>query len=368
MCSPGAARGRSGTATADAAAADIGEQPGALFQRGFEPFLRTLAATPLASWVEPLANLSGQRLQPRRHGDLEAWKAALAQLPALPAQRVRLDQACVSVDTEQPVPPAVRERLREALEALHPWRKGPFCLHGVEIDAEWRSDWKWARIASAITPLAGRRVLDVGCGNGYYAYRALGAGAGLVLGIDPTLRFVVQFLALNQLLGAERLAVFPLGDDELPRLCGAREGNFDTVLSMGVLYHRRDPDAHLRRLRRCLRPGGELVLETLVIDDSGRKALVPKGRYAQMRNVHAIPSVALLADWLSAAGYEQIRLAGLSRTSTLEQRSTLWMRFQSLADFLDPVDPSRTVEGYPAPVRALMLAQRPSASSIDRRP
>jgi tRNA (mo5U34)-methyltransferase len=362
MGSPGAARGRSGTATADAAVAGIGEQVAALYRRGFEPFLNALAATPLASWVEPLADLTAQRLQPRRHGDLEAWIAALARLPALAAQRVRLDQACVGVDSDQPLPAAAREHLRAALEALHPWRKGPFCLHGVEIDAEWRSDWKWARIAGAITPLAGRRVLDVGCGNGYYAYRALGAGADLVLGIDPTLRFVFQFLALNQLIGAERLAVFPLGDDDLPQQCGGDGGGFDTLFSMGVLYHRRDPDAHLRRLRGCLRPGGELVLETLVIDASGRQALVPKGRYAQMRNVHAIPSLALLSDWLSAAGYERIRLADLSRTSIREQRSTPWMRFQSLADFLDPADPSLTVEGHPAPVRALMLAQRPSAS------
>ncbi|MBK5930970.1 tRNA 5-methoxyuridine(34)/uridine 5-oxyacetic acid(34) synthase CmoB [Halochromatium salexigens] len=332
----------------------------ALTQR-FAPFFEALRATPLAAWSAPLAQLTGERLQPARHGDLLDWVEALQRLPTLPAERVILDQPCVGVTSERPLPAAVKTQLRQALDALHPWRKGPFCLHGVEVDAEWRSDWKWARLAEAIAPLTGRRVLDVGCGNGYYGFRALGAGAERVLGIDPTARFVLQFLALNQLIGAERLAVLPLADDDLPSLCDAAAGGFDTLFSMGVLYHRRDPAQHLARLRDCLRPGGELVLETLVIDRPERshhETLIPAGRYARMRNVHAIPSVATLVDWIAAAGYREIRLVDLSRTTTEEQRATPWMRFQSLADCLDPNDPSLTIEGHPAPVRALLLAER----------
>jgi tRNA (mo5U34)-methyltransferase len=237
---------------------------------------------------------------------------------------------------------------------LHPWRKGPFCLHGVRIDAEWRSDWKWARVADAVTPLAGRTVLDVGSGNGYYGFRALGAGADLVLGIDPTLRFVLQFLAVNQLIAADRCAVLPLSDDDLPALAATAEHCFDTLFSMGVLYHRRDPVAHLERLRQCLRHRGELVLETLVVE--GEHALIPRDRYARMRNVHVIPTVPLLVRWLESAGFGAIRVADVTRTTADEQRATHWMRFQSLADFLDPQDPGRTVEGYPAPTRAVVIA------------
>ena len=40
-----------------------------------------------------------------------------------------------------------------------------------------------------------------------------------------------------------------------------------------------------------------------------------------------------------------------------EQRSTEWMRFDSLASALDPNDSGRTVEGWPAPERALLLAE-----------
>jgi tRNA (mo5U34)-methyltransferase len=86
--------------------------------------------------------------------------------------------------------------------------------------------------------------------------------------------------------------------------------------------------------------------------------LVPEGRYARMRNVYAIPTVATLTDWLAEAGLRQVRVVGISVTSSDEQRATSWMRFQSLADFLDPSDPRRTVEGYPAPTRAMLLVER----------
>ena len=369
---PGLEQGASAAPAATQYQASGGAESSNSLQRRFSPFFSALQRTPLAAWTRPLRRLTASRLQPARHGDLVAWINALETLPELPPATVVLDQPCVGIGGNGPLPPALSTRLQKALEKLHPWRKGPFCLHGVEIDAEWRSDWKWARLADAISPLAGRRVLDVGSGNGYYGYRALGAGADLVLGIDPTPRFVLQFLAVEHLIGAERLAVLPLADDDLPGLCTIAERGFDTVMSMGVLYHRRDPAQHLKRLRRCLRRGGELVLETLVLDRPSSQAsnvrsrgaegpaprsLVPAGRYAQMRNVHSIPSVAELVHWVDVAGYRDIRLVDLCRTTTDEQRTTPWMRFQSLGDFLDPNDPGLTVEGYPAPVRALLLAQ-----------
>ena len=46
--------------------------------------------------------------------------------------------------------------------------------------------------------IAGKRVLDVGCGNGYYARRLLGAGAAAVVGVDPTLLFSRQSAAFDR--------------------------------------------------------------------------------------------------------------------------------------------------------------------------
>lgn len=323
----------------------------------FEPFFARLGAGRAAAWVDPLRRLSAERLRPERHGDLPGWCAALASLPPVEPGAIRLDQPCVTVTPRTPLAEQTRQALHAGLHALHPWRKGPFCLHGITIDAEWRSDLKWARLADAVAPLDGRLVLDVGCGNGYYGYRALGAGAALVLGVDPTLRFVLQFLAVNRLLRDERLAVLPAADTDLPVRAAA--GPFDTVFSMGVLYHRRDAGAHLARLRRALRPGGQLVLETLVLDDAPGDVLYPPGRYARMRNVHAVPGIDLLADWVTAAGFRGVEVVDISTTTTAEQRGTDWMRFESLDRCLDPGDPTRTVEGHPAPTRAVLVAVRP---------
>ncbi len=149
---------------------------------------------------------------------------------------------------------------------LHPWRKGPYEICGIPIETEWRSDWKWERLQPHIEPLADRLVLDVGCGNGYHGWRMLGEGARLVIGIDPTQLFVMQFEALRHFLGSQHpLRVLPLGIEDLP----ANLQGFDTVFSMGVFYHRRSPFAHLAELKGALRKGGELVLETLVIEGDG---------------------------------------------------------------------------------------------------
>ncbi|MGB5835146.1 MAG: tRNA 5-methoxyuridine(34)/uridine 5-oxyacetic acid(34) synthase CmoB [Thiohalocapsa sp.] len=319
----------------------------------FSGFFEHCVASRLAPHVETLSRLTAARLRPEAQGDLPGWITALSSLPCIEPARVCLDTGCVTVESAPALDDAARDLIRGLLDALHPWRKGPICLHGLQIDAEWRSDWKWDRLADAVAPLEGRLVADVGCGNGYYGYRALGDGARLVLGIDPTLRFVLQFLAVNHFVRNDRLAVLPLADIDLPL---GLEG-FDTVFSMGVIYHRRDVAAHLALLRRLLRPGGQLVLETLVLDEPGQRVLIPNGRYAKMRNVHAIPALDALFGWLTDAGLRSIRIVDVTPTTVGEQRATEWMRFQSLRDFLAPHDPARTVEGHPAPVRAVAIAQ-----------
>ncbi|RMG28478.1 MAG: tRNA 5-methoxyuridine(34)/uridine 5-oxyacetic acid(34) synthase CmoB [Gammaproteobacteria bacterium] len=295
------------------------------------------------------------RLHPSRHGDLPRWQAAVAALPDLPPGPLRVQAGAVAAGCPDPPPaPAAQARLRSALMQLHPWRKGPFELPGVRIDAEWRSDLKWARLAPHVD-FQGRRVLDVGCGNGYYAWRMQLAGAALVVGIDPSLRFHHQYLAFRKYVAGEvRALVLPWALEDFPRT----GETFDVVLSMGVLYHRRSPFDHLLQLRERLAPGGTLVLETLVIEGGPGRVLVPRERYARMRNVWFLPSVPELEHWLARCGYRDARTVDVSVTTPREQRSTEWMRFESLDRCLDPADPTRTVEGLPAPRRALVLARR----------
>ena len=310
------------------------------------------------AWAQLLPTQISRGLSPTRYGDLPRWLQVLADLPDLVPDRFALDRGRVGASTEAGIDPGAVESLRQTLLGLHPWRKGPFELFGVHVDTEWRSDWKWDRLADSIDDLAGRRVLDVGCGSGYHCWRMLGAGAAEVIGIDPTPLFVVQYWALQKYLQRDEVWVLPVGIEQLP----AKLQVFDTAFSMGVLYHRRSPMDHLLELRDCLRPGGQLVLETLVIEGGPGDTLVPEGRYARMGNVWFLPSCDTLLGWLRKLGYRDVQLVDVTATSTKEQRSTQWMHFQSLADFLDPADSSRSIEGYPAPRRAIVTARAPGKS------
>ena len=317
-----------------------------------------LEALGLGGWQRPVADLVRERLAPGAHGDMPRWRAALEALPEPDTREARLDGDVVVAGS---LCDPDREVARALLAELKPWRKGPFRLGGIAIDSEWRSNLKWDRLA-ARCDFAGRRVLDVGCGNGYYALRAAGAGASCVVGVDPTLLYVMQFAAVRHFLDPLPVHVLPLRSAELPAAGAA----FDTVMSMGVLYHQRSPLEHLRELRGHLRPGGQLILETLVLPGDEPFARTPPGRYARMRNVWLLPTLAELGTWLARSGYREASVADVTATTVDEQRTTEWMPFESLAEALDPADPSRTVEGWPAPRRAILVAVRPGGGKLDR--
>ena len=307
----------------------------------------------LCQWLEILPQQLAQSMSEKRYGDLKRWRESMRALPELSASAINLESAYVGAEGN--ITDTTSADLERALRGLHPWRKGPFSLFGVDIDTEWRSDFKWERLADAISPLQGRRVLDVGCGSGYHCWRMRGAGASEVIGIDPTPLFVLQFKAIQKYLGDSTVHVLPLTLEQLPPKLQV----FDTVFSMGVLYHRRSPIDHLTDLRDTLVPGGELVLETLVVEGDQQTVFVPPGRYARMGNVWFLPSPEALKLWLSKVGFRDIKLVDVSQTSVEEQRSTDWMTFHSLANFLDPEDPNKTIEGHPAPRRAILTAQLP---------
>lgn len=319
----------------------------------FGRFYQQIAVGPLAKWLEVLPAQISEWQRENLHGHFRDWYKSLEYLPLLEPQKLDLLHS-VTADRDD-ISDRHRQGIEKLLRNLMPWRKGPYFLYGTHINTEWRSDWKWERVIPHISPLAGRIVLDVGCGSGYHMWRMIGAGAHLVVGIDPMQLFLVQFEAVRKLLNDDRRAhMLPLGIEQLPVLQA-----FDTVFSMGVLYHRRSPLDHLLQLKNQLVSGGELVLETLVIEGDVNQVLVPGERYAQMRNVFFIPSAEALKSWLEKSGFVDVRIVDFALTTTEEQRRTDWMTSESLAEFLDPDDPSKTVEGYPAPLRAVLVATKP---------
>ncbi|HEU5074411.1 MAG TPA: tRNA 5-methoxyuridine(34)/uridine 5-oxyacetic acid(34) synthase CmoB [Polyangiaceae bacterium] len=316
----------------------------------FEPLSETLACFGYSAESVAVPEIDGFQ----RHGDVPRWRSVVDALPLLSAVRYRLDQPIVAIGNEDELEPSVRRGVLAALEGLRPWRKGPFRVFGVDVDAEWRSDLKWSRVERAVRSLEGHRVLDVGCGNGYYCLRALGAGAASVLGVEPSPLFVLQFELLKRLLPPLPAAVLPLHFEALP----SHPRGFDTVFSMGLLYHRKSPLDHLRRLVSFLAEGGQLVLETLIVEPRFGPVFEPRGRYATMGNVWSIPSVPELSSWLEQAGLEVAQVADITVTSPAEQRTTPWSGAHSLREALDPNDSQKTIEGHPAPQRALVVAHR----------
>jgi len=313
-----------------------------------------LEAMGLDQWSRQLQQVIPEKLAADGHGKMADWYKDLHALPELTPSHVEF-KSKVEVGSVDDLGHVSCEQFTKQLQAFHPWRKGPFSLFGVDINTEWRSDWKWDRVLPHIQPLAGRKVLDIGCGNGYHGWRMLGEGADLVLGIDPTLISVMQYQVVQRYVGDRNHYVLPLGIEDVPGGLAC----FDSVFSMGVLYHRRSPLDHLFELRGCLRPGGELILETLIVEGGEGTVLMPEGRYAKMRNVWFIPSVSTMMLWLRRCGFKNIECVDVNRTSIEEQRQTGWMTFESFADFLDPEDHSKTIEGYPAPLRAVFVATAP---------
>jgi tRNA (mo5U34)-methyltransferase len=305
-------------------------------------------------WSQQLQTTLPERMVLDRHGKMAGWLKELQELPDIHPSRQELNERVVIGDATD-LGEVRREELIAGLQAFHPWRKGPYNVFGVEIDTEWRADWKWERLLPHIQPLAGRRVLDVGCGNGYHGWRMRGAGADFVLGIEPFLLSVLQFQVMQRYLCDPQHHVIPIGIEEVP----ANLVCFDSVFSMGVLYHRRSPLDHLLELKGCLRAGGELILETLIVDGDHETIFMPAGRYAKMRNVWFLPSIAAMTLWLQRCGFTEVACVDTNRTSLQEQRSTEWMHFESLADFLDPQEPEKTIEGHPAPLRAIFTATKP---------
>lgn len=315
-------------------------------------------------WHEDFTTALLHRCNPKRWGDEPTWQAAVDALPVVAPSEIDLSADALKIGAESDLNDEQQKVLVETLKSMTPWRKGPFNFFGTLIDTEWRSDWKWQRVAPHLsnseseTGLEGKRVLDVGCGTGYHGWRMLGAGADYVMGIDPSMRFSYQFAMVQKYIQSKKFDFLPIGIEDMP----SDMAFFDHVFSMGILYHRKDPEVHLNELKAALKPKGTLVLETLVVDDDYEKVengvFIPEGRYANMRNVWTIATIQHLIDSLDKAGFENIRCVDVNTTSLDEQRATPWMDWQSLADFLDPENIALTIEGHPAPKRATILADK----------
>ncbi len=313
-----------------------------------------LDSTNLKSAKHDILNLLDEKYANPKHGHFKDWQKIFETLPNISSSLSDLNKDTVLLGNSEDASSEQKLSLEASLKALCPWRKGPFEIFGIHIDTEWRSDWKWSRIAPHLD-LKDKLILDIGCGNGYYALRMQAMGAKLVIGVDPSWHYIFQFHTLQKYSSLlQRAFVLPFGFEELPE----NMPKFDTIFSMGVLYHRQEPQKHLSQVYAKIEMGGQFILETLIIDDEDADVLIPNERYANMRNVWVLPSIDLLKTWLSEVGFKKIKVVDTTMTTVEEQRQTEWMTRYSLAQALKPDDHSLTIEGYPAPLRATIIAEK----------
>ncbi len=245
-------------------------------------------------------------------------------------------------------------RLRSSLEAFIPWRKGPFNIFGHEIDAEWASYRKWDRIIPELPNLENKVVADIGANNGYYMFRMGTHSPKAVIGFDPVVKNQQNFVMLNSFLSHKNLSFELLGVENIALF----KNGFDVIFLMGIIYHHPSPVEMLRMINTAMKPSGSLILETQGIPGDEPVALFPVKTYAKAPGTYFVPTVSCTENFLSRAGFKDIKTFYIHSMSSVEQRKTEWMPFESYADFVSSDNPSLTVEGYPAPIRIFTICKR----------
>ncbi len=320
-----------------------------------DPFLNQISQNPcLAEISQTLHQFKNHLIFNQPHGNWGKWINILEKMPKITPSSINLDRDVITIGEPNNISPEDSAQLKPLVESIFPWRKGPYQLFDIYIDAEWRSDHKWSRIQNHLPNLKNKTILDIGCGNGYHCWRLEGSGVKHVLGIDHTMVYFFQFLIFQSYIQSSTTAIFPFS---LEALKGLTAWN-DIIFSMGVLYHQKQPINHLKQIYQLLKPEGHLVLETLYIEDKDGDLLIPQDRYARMRNVHNLPSCPTLEQWLKQAQFRNIQRIDTNKTDSQEQRSTSWMTGPSIKDFLDTHNTNLTIEGYPAPRRVTYLVQK----------
>jgi tRNA (mo5U34)-methyltransferase len=280
----------------------------------------------------------------------------LEKLPNIKTKSINFSDNVVTIGEQDDIKKNQLENIKELAKNLIPWRKGPFKLFNMELDAEWRSDLKWNRLKPHLPNLNKKRVLDVGCNNGYFMFKMAALNPEFVLGIDPIVLHFAQFQFMNHYADQSQLKFELWGQDDLIHF----NNMFDVIFSMGVIYHHRNPIQQLLTLKNALRPGGELIVETIGIPGDQSYSLFPEDRYAKMRNVWFVPTASCFINWVKRAKFKDVELISDSELNSEEQRLTEWCPppRQSLDNFLDPNDKSKTIEGFSAPRRFLIKAKK----------
>lgn len=297
--------------------------------------------------------LQNKKQECRTWKNVEPWYLQLQEACKIEKSDLEIDYGdWFSVGEKEDLTNDEYEVILKTAKKLIPWRKGPFKIFGLEIDSEWQSNIKYNLIRPYFN-LKDKVVADIGCNNGYYMFRMLEDKPKRLIGFDPSPLTLHQFEFVNHFVKSD-IVYEMLGVEHLEFY----NHKFDFIFMLGVLYHRPDPVGTLKSLARGLNSKGEILIDTFMIDGEDEICLTPNKRYSKIPNIYFIPTIPALKNWLERAGFENIEVIATTITTSEEQRKTEWSFDQSLEDFLDENDKTKTVEGYPAPKRVYVKARK----------
>lgn len=165
----------------------------------------------------------------------------------------------------------------ERLHSLGPWFHRIDLPGGVTTPGnDW--DYLWNNTKSAIRGLTyrGRRVLDIGSMDGFWAFEAERRGAAYVVASDINAACADRLLFCREALGSRVVPFFNVHVERLKEGEGFL-GRFDIIQHLGVMYHLPDPFVSLSQCRALMDEGGHLVLETLAIPNVPMSCMVFNG-------------------------------------------------------------------------------------------
>lgn len=312
------------------------------------PYLSTLP-TPHKDKINSLLAEHDKRLQLNKKGFLR-YRLPFESVQHIRANFLDFSDDVVRIGQEDELSLEERDQVYQVMRDFMPWRKGPFNIFGIDIDAEWRSEKKWARLQPSLPELAGKVIADIGCNNGYYMFRMAHHKPRLVIGFEPYLQHHYSFKTLNSFAGQQNLQSELLGVEDI----GLFEGSFDLVFLMGIIYHRISPIELLNEVNKSMKPGGTLIVESQAIPGDEPVALFPEKTYAKAPGIYFVPTGACLQNWMTRAGFTDVKILCSHPMNNDEQRRTDWMTFESFDDYMNPENQALTIEGYPAPTRVLL--------------
>lgn len=297
--------------------------------------------------------LQNKKNECREWKNVQPWYEQIQKISLIDKENLSIDYGdWFTVGKKEDLSQEEFDLIITAAKKLIPWRKGPFNLFGLEIDSEWQSNIKYNLIRPHFD-LKDKTVADIGCNNGYYMFRMLEDKPKKLIGFDPSPLTLHQFEFINHFVKSD-IVYEMLGVEHLEYY----NHKFDFIFMLGVLYHRADPVGTLKSLARGLNSKGEILIDTFMIDGEEEMCLTPNKRYSKIPNIYFIPTVSALRNWLERAGFEDVEVIAITATTSQEQRKTDWSFDQSLEDFLDENDKTKTVEGYPAPKRVYVKAKK----------